>query len=164
MLVLFIIPFVAIGVGLIVYFARHLMIATGVGATWVEVAHHPLTPGRKVDAFLSQAGRLTMNSLELWLACDEKATYRQGTDTRTETRRVFEQRSFVRENIEIQQGLPFESRCQIEIPAGAMHSFQSKHNEVTWKLIVKGSVQGWPDFERVFQIVVAPGGNGQLHS
>ena len=37
-----------------------------------------------------------------------------------------------------------------------MHSFQSNHNEVNWKLIVKGDVVGWPSYERVFQIVVTP--------
>ena len=63
----------------------------------------------------------------------------------------------MRENFEIHQGLPFESRCQIRVPPGAMHSFQAGHNEVNWKLIVKASVAGWPDYERVFQIVVNPG-------
>jgi hypothetical protein len=106
-------------------------------------------------------GRLNMKSLEVWLACDERATYRQGTDTRTESRRVFQQRCYLRENFEIAQGLPFESRCQLAVPAGAMHSFQSNHNEVSWRLIVKGIVQGRPEFQREFQIVVNPGGNGK---
>jgi hypothetical protein len=106
--------------------------------------------------FVSQAGRLQMRWLELWLACDERATYRQGTDTRTETRRVFAERCFVRQDFQIAQGLPFESRCRVAVPAGAMHSFQADHNEVSWKLIVKGSVDGWPEYERAFQIVVNP--------
>jgi hypothetical protein len=163
-LAVFMLPFVAIGVGLIVYFARLVMIAAGVGPTWIEISDHPLAPGREYDAFLSQAGRLTMNSLEVWLACDEKATYRQGTDTRTESRRVYQQRCFVREAFEIDQGMPFESRCQIRVPEGAMHSFAANHNEVSWKLVVKGSVVGWPDYERVFQIVVAPVSNGHSPS
>ncbi len=41
-----------------------------------------------------------------------------------------------------------------------MHSFQADHNEVSWKLIVKGRVNNWPDYEREFQIVVQPG-NGE---
>jgi hypothetical protein len=102
-----------------------------------------------------------MRSLEVWLACDERATYRQGTDTRTETRRVFCERCFVREDFQIQQGLPFESRCQLRVPPGAMHSFQADHNEVSWKLIVKGTVDGWPEYEREFQIVVNPEINGR---
>jgi hypothetical protein len=32
---------------------------------------------------------------------------------------------------------------------------------VSWRLIVKGIVQGRPEFQREFQIVVNPGGNGK---
>jgi hypothetical protein len=155
---------VAGGVALVAYLVRLALVATGIGPTWIEIAHHPLLPGRSCEALLSQAGRLKMNSLELWLACEEMATYRQGTDTRTETKRVFEERCFVREGIQIDPGLPFESRCQICVPVGSMHSFQSNHNQVSWKLVVKGSVQGWPDYERVFQIVVNPPTNGNGHA
>ena len=52
----------------------------------------------------------------------------------------------MREDFEIHQGLPFESRCQVRVPESAMHSFHANHNEVSWKLIVKGSVVGWPDY------------------
>ena len=62
----------------------------------------------------------------------------------------------MREDVEIDQALPLESRCEIAVPAGAMHSFQANHNEVNWKLIVKGTVDGWPDYERVFPVVVCP--------
>ena len=164
MLAALVIPFIAIGVALVVYFMRQALIATGVGPTRIEISQHPLSPGGEYDAFLSQAGRLTMKSLEVWLACDEKATYRQGTDTRTETRRVYQDRCFLREAFEIHQGLPFESRCQIHVPPGAMHSFAANHNEVSWKLVVKGSVVGWPDYQREFQIVVNPGNNHFAHS
>ena len=116
MLTLFIIPFVLVGIALLAYLIRQVMITTGVGPTRVEISAHPLSPGEPYDLFLSQAGRLTMNWLEVWLACDEKATYRQGTDTRTETRRVYEDRCFVRTDFEIHQGLPFESRCQVRVP------------------------------------------------
>jgi hypothetical protein len=163
-LVLFIVPFVIAGLGLLVYLIRQIMITTGVGPTRVEISAHPLAPGEPYELFLSQAGRLAMNWLEVWLACDEKASFRQGTDTRTETRRVYEDRCFVRSNFEIHQGLPFESRCSIRVPAGAMHSFQANHNEVSWKLVVKGSVIGWPDYQREFQIVVNPTANGHSHS
>jgi hypothetical protein len=160
MLTAFITPFVIIGVGLIGYLLRQVLIATGVGPTRIEISEHPLTPGQHYELFLSQAGRFTMKSLEVWLACDEKASYHQGTDTRTETRRVFQERYFLREGIEIHQGLPFESRCQIQVPLGAMHSFHANHNEVNWKLIVKGDVVGRRPYQRVFQIVVNPTING----
>ena len=58
--------------------------------------------------------------------------------------------------VAVERGLPFESRCHLRVPPGAMHSFHADHNEVNWKLVVKGSVIGWPDYEREFQIVVNP--------
>ena len=156
------VPFVVGGVWLGVYLGRQIVLATSVGPTRIEISAHPLMPGSCYEAFLSQAGRLKMKSLEVWLACDERATFRQGTDTRTEIRRVFQQRSFVRSDFEIAQGLPFESRCDVSVPATAMHSFHAAHNEVSWKLIVKGDVEGRPPFERAFQIVVSPTRAGKI--
>ncbi|HEV3137111.1 MAG TPA: DUF3592 domain-containing protein [Pirellulales bacterium] len=164
MLTVFIFPFAVIGLGLIGYLLRQVVITTGVGPTRIEISAHPLAPGQRYDLFLSQAGRLTIQSLEVWLACDEQASYRQGTDTRTESRRVYQERCFFREAIEIHQGLPFESRCQIQVPLGAMHSFHANHNEVNWKLIVKGNVAGRREYQRVFQIVVNPAVNGHAPS
>lgn len=150
-------PFVIGGVWLGVYLGRQIVLATSVGPTRIEISAHPLTPASRYEAFLSQAGRLKMKSLEVWLACDERATFRQGTDTRSEIRRVFQQRCFIRSDFEIAQGLPFESRCEVSVPDSAMHSFHAAHNEVSWKLIVKGDVEGRPPFAREFQIVVSPG-------
>jgi hypothetical protein len=160
-LALSLVPFVVGGVWLIVYLARLILQTAGVGPTRIEISEHPLNPGKPYEIFLSQAGRLSMRYLEVWLACDERATYHQGTDTRTEMRRVYEERCFVRENIEIPQGLPFESRCQVQVPDSAMHSFQAVHNDVSWKLIVRGQVEGRPAYEREFQIVVSPTTNGR---
>ena len=87
---------------------------------------------------------------------DEEATYQQGTDTRTDRLRVFDQRVFHREDFEIMPGEPFEDRCRFEIPSGSMHSFKSDNNEISWKLIVRGDVARWPAYERSFPIVVAP--------
>ena len=50
------------------------------------------------------------------------------------------------------------------MPAGAMHSFQADHNEVSWKLVVKGSLNNWSKYQREFQIVVKPQANGQTQS
>ena len=160
-LTLFIIPFVLVGIALIFFFFRQLLVSTGVGPTLVEISAHPLRIGGRYRLFCSQHGRLKMNSLEVLMVCEEEATYRQGTDTRTETQRICQQRLFRREGFEIRRGLPFAAECDVEIPAGAMHSFKSDHNEVNWKLIVKGDVAGWPDYERSFPVIVHPTSNGR---
>jgi len=83
-------------------------------------------------------------------------TYRQGTDTRTEQRRVYDEMIYSRQKIETQPALPFESKLAVEIPPGSMHSFKAEHNEITWRIVVRGRVAGWPDYERGFPIVVHP--------
>ncbi|MCD4728355.1 MAG: hypothetical protein K8R46_11875, partial [Pirellulales bacterium] len=88
-LTLFTIPFVLVGFGAIVIFLRKLLVAAGIGPTRLEISDHPLHPGEKYRVFLSQSGRLDMNALRVSLTCEESATYRQGTETRTETREVF---------------------------------------------------------------------------
>jgi hypothetical protein len=155
-LLLFTLPFLAVGIGMIYFLIRQFLIATGLGPTHLEISDHPLLPGRFYDLFLSQAGRLTMNLLEIDLVCEEQATYRQGTDTRTEQRRVYAARVFERRKFDIPPGMPFEQQCRIEIPPGAMHSFQADHNAVQWRFVVRGEVTGWPKYERVFPIIVFP--------
>ncbi|NJO14086.1 MAG: hypothetical protein HC870_02780, partial [Rhizobiales bacterium] len=68
---------------MIYYCSKQFLIATGIGPTLVEISDYPFYPGRVYRLFLSQGGRLTINSLEVLLVCDEKATYQQGTNTRT---------------------------------------------------------------------------------
>ena len=150
------IPFALVGIFLVGFFFRQLLITTGAGQTFVELSGHPLFPGEQYDLLVSQAGRLRMNSLDVLLVCEEAATYRQGTNTRTETRRVFQRELFRRENFNIHRGLPLEEMCEMEIPVGMMHSFKSDNNEVNWKIVVAGDVNRWPDYERSFPIIVYP--------
>ena len=161
--ILFFLPFVLVGLLLIYLFIRQLLLTAGIGPTQIEISDHPLHPGQSYAIHVSQWGRLSMNSLEILLVAEEKATYRQGTDTRTETQRVHQQQVFCQEAFAIRRGLPFEKQGTIEIPSEAMHSFRSEHNEVIWKLLVLGNMKRWPDYERSFHVVVYPrkdGGRG----
>ena len=155
-LFVFLVPFLAGGLGLIYFLVRQVVIASGVGPTQLEVSDHPLFPGRHYDLLLSQAGRLTMQSLSVDLVCEELATFRQGTDTRTHTCRVYQKRIFDRQAFDIPQGLAFQQQCRIEIPPEAMHSFEADHNQVQWKFVVRGEAGGWPPFERSFPMIVYP--------
>ncbi len=156
----FVVPFAAVGAGMVYYFVRQLVVATVIGPTIVEISEHPLVPGKTYGLFLSQTGRLRMNSFEVLLVCDEEASYRQGTNARTESQRVFQHKVYRRERFAIRGQEPLEVDCEIALPAGAMHSFKSPHNEVNWKVVVKGELAGWPDYERCFSLIVRPAPNG----
>jgi hypothetical protein len=96
--------------------------------------------------------------MRVLLVCEESATYRQGTNTRTETQEAFRQTLFVREGFSIESGLPFETEIDLPLPKGAMHSFKSDHNEINWLLVVEGDVARWPDYKRRFPVIVRPAG------
>jgi len=151
-----VVPFAVVGVGALYYWLRLLFLTAAIGPTSLEISDHPIHPGRTYQVYLTQAGRLRVRSLVLTLACDEEASYRQGTDTRTESRRVFKKVVFSRENFEILPDIPYEHLCDLELPIDVMHSFQSDHNAVLWRLIVQGTVEKWSSFERIFPIIVHP--------
>jgi hypothetical protein len=156
-LAIFLLPFAAVGMGLAYWFVRNLLVATGIGPTTIEVSDHPLRPGSAYQLFLAQTGRLTIEKIEVTLTCWEEATFRQGTNTRTESRAVLRLPLLVREHFEVQHGVPFEALCEFTVPPGAMHSFRADHNAITWKVEVAGCVAGWPDYKRSFHVVVCPG-------
>lgn len=158
------IPFLIAG-GLLAFMAgRQLMVTTGVEPTVVEISDHPLYPGGRYDIYFSQQGKLNFVKLSIVLACDEEATFRQGTNSRTHVQRVVETEIFRREAFTLKRSEPFATRLELRVPDGAMHSFQSPHNAVKWKLIVRGRLHNWPDFERVFALLVYPGRNGGPHA
>ena len=156
----FLIPFVLIGCGLLAMIVRQILINTGVGPTIVEISGHPLYPGRQYELFISQAGRLKLESLEVQLVCEEEASYRQGTDTRTAVRRVCQQRVLSLESPASRPGEPLETKATLDVPAGAMHSFRAEHNRIQWRLIVKGKAARRPAFERSFRLHVYPLASG----
>ena len=90
------------------------------------------------------------------LVCEETATYRQGTNSRTETQEVYRHELFCRQRFEIERGLPFETELEFSVPEGAMHSFKADHNEINWVLAVEGDLAGWPNYKRSFPVIVRP--------
>ena len=156
-LTVFLVPYLAVGGWSIRYWLRQIWIDTGMGLTTVEISDCPLEPGREYQVVLGQQGHIRVKSLELWLVCEEEATYRQGTDIRTEVRRVVEERLAVHRDFQIEPIEPFRTEVSVRIPATAMHSLHAPHNSVNWKLVVRGEVAHWPKFERGFPIVVYPG-------
>ena len=137
LMMLFTIPFLAVGVALVLVFARHLRHTAGIGPTLVEISDHPLLPGRKYRVFLSQSGNLKLKSLAIWLVCEEEAVFSQGTNARTEVREVVRQPVYSAADAVIRPSEALEAECDLAIPADAMHSFRANHNQVQWKLIVR---------------------------
>lgn len=157
LLTIFLLPFWGVCYWSVRSFLELLVLHSGMGQTTVEISDLPLVPSRTYQAMVSQQGHVKIQSLQVWLVCEEEATFTQGTDIRSEVREVFRQLCFERREFRIEPAIPCTETCEVFVPDTAMHSFQSPHNVVRWKLVVCGEADGWPRFERGFPIVVYPG-------
>lgn len=152
------VPFLGVGIGGITLFIRSLVFATAVGPTQLEISDHPLLPGGRYDVLLAQGGTGTFQTLTLSLELEEQATFRQGTDTRTEQVVVWRQQVACVHDVSAATDSRFEARAVVDVPNIAMHSFTSAHNAVRWRLVVRGTPERWPEFCRTFPVVVFPVG------
>jgi len=156
LLTLVTLPTIAIALLSFYQFMREVTNHTQFGPTGLEISNHPLFPGKEYKVFVTQAGRMKIRELKISLVCEEAATFLQGTDVRSERKRVVEETVAVAQNFEIKPGMPFEADYQVKIPGGSMHSFKSDHNAIHWKLVVQidSPVHKLP--RRSFPIVVCP--------
>lgn len=152
----FLLPFWAVGIALAQGFLRQISVRSVVGPTTVEINRLPLYPGQPCEVYLAQAGRVVFDSLELTLVCEEETTYHQGTDVRTECRVVHRFPVARWEKLRIHPQWPFEHQCRVHIPEAVMHSFQSPHNAIHWKLLIRGVPHRRVPLQRSFPVVVYP--------
>jgi hypothetical protein len=156
---LFMIPFVLVGTGLIIAFVSSAVAAivqSRIGKTTVELQAMPLVIGRSCQALVTQSGPLSLRKLIVQLVCEEQATYRQGTSTRTDTKKVCVLDVFEDFDIRIETALPLECRFELQVPADVMHSFDAPHNKIVWKLLVRGEPENWGSYVREYPIVIGP--------
>ena len=115
--------------------------------------HGTVPPGGSMEFQWTMSGRYDrVQRFTIRLEGREEATYRRGTSTYTD------KKTFARfdlldttHNYEIQAG-----KGRLTIPAGAMHSFRSNHNKVTWQFVVHGEIANWPDLKAEFELPVPP--------
>ena len=150
------VPFVAVGIGGVVIFVRAAALATSVGPTNIEISDHPLVPGTTYDVLLAQGGASLLSRIEIGLEMEETASFRQGTDTRTQRLVVHRHRVAGWRDVQPVPGGSFEARVGCAIPEDAMHSFSSENNAVQWRIVVRARPQRWPEFTRIFPVVVVP--------
>ncbi|MDD3470473.1 MAG: DUF3592 domain-containing protein [Thermoguttaceae bacterium] len=148
--------FLLVGMGWIGYTWRLYRRLPSRSLTVVEISEYPLHPGKPCEVYVQQRGQHTLRTLDIWLVCEESAVFGHGTNTRRETARVYQESVFAVQSVTPSSDTPVEIRCQIGIPMGAMHSFQSEHNRVIWKLVVQVSPKDHETFERSFPLLVIP--------
>ena len=151
-LTIFIIPFVLVGLGIVVgVLYTFLAIFNPRPALTLDRRRLPLGSTAKVSwTFTGNASKL--QNLKITLKGEEKATYRRGTDTHTDTETFCEQVVF-----DSPQSYEFASgEAEFTVPTDSMHSFSADNNEIVWSLHVAGDVPLWPDVDATFPVSVTP--------
>jgi hypothetical protein len=151
-LTLFMIPFVAVGIGLIAFviysFLRLFNPSVNLTVSGVAV---PL--GGALELTWNITGRSqVISKLRIYLEGREEATYQRGTSSQTD-KAVFA-------TLELATLTPpndlRSGRTRIQIPTRTMHSFASGHNQITWTLCVAGDIARWPDIKDEYKIQLLP--------
>ena len=105
---------------------------------------------------MTQPGRVRLRVIDIVLVCAEEATFRQGTDIRSESRVVYQQRLLRKRGVVVEPNEPFQTDFTLRVPNRAMHSFHAANNKVTWQIVVQCLAKGWPEFRRVFPVLTCP--------
>ncbi len=149
---LFLLPFVAIGLGLTAG-AAYQLLAMFNPRPALELSSGAIPLGGAAElrwTFSGRTGRI--RELTVTLRGTEEARYRRGTDTHTD-RNVFYEMELhqTSDALEIASG-----QVGFVIPPDTMHSFEAENNRILWNLELHGDIQGWPDVKESFKINITP--------
>ena len=146
----FLMPFALIGLVLIVA-AAYSALALFNPLVSVSFARMPVHPGEPCDVAFAVSGNVfDLRSLAFTLEGREKVTYRQGTDTRTETKPVYTFPLYeTSKSFEMEKG-----RFALTLPADVMTSFRAKHNAFSWHVVCRGDMPRRPDIKDEFDVTV----------
>ncbi len=136
-------------------FLIQLREAIRIGPSYLEISGLPLCPGQLCKLSYTQFGRMPAPA-ELAFVCDEYVEYREGTNKRSETRRVFALSLCDWESVGRESREPVQHEIDFEVPRGIMHSFQSNSNAIRWSFELKAASETGSQFQRSFPVVVVP--------
>jgi hypothetical protein len=153
-LTLFMIPFVAVGLGLIGLIGYQFL-ALFNPRLHVTLSEQAVPLGSSADLewrFSGSASRI--ERLTMTLEGREEATYRRGTSTSTD-KHVF----CSVELVALPAGSAVASgRTRVEVPAGTAPTFEASNNKILWSVKVHADIPRWPDVIEEFPLRVLPAG------
>ena len=150
---LFLIPFVLVGVALV------LAVFSAFGAIFNPRPRLRLDPGSpRLGQSLSvtweiPSGHQRLLNLRISLQGEEIATYRRGTNTHTDRQLFFNQTIIDTPMPEMMAA----GRGSLHLPANLMPSWKGDSNAIEWTLRVHGVIRFWPDLDDSHTITILPG-------
>jgi hypothetical protein len=147
----FLVPFVLIGLGLIVGVFYTLLGAFNPRPSLtLSSSTVPLGGSATLSwTFTGAVSKLT--GMRILLEGVEEASYRSGKSTRTE-RETFAKISVY----ESPGGVAPSGSAEVHIPSDTMHSFAGGSNRIVWALKLSGEIPKWPDVTESVEIEVTP--------
>jgi len=156
-MMIFLLPFIAIGVGLIGLVVYQFLALFNPRPT-LQLNPQTIALGGAAElrwSFTGQTSRI--RELTVTLRGIERATYRKGTSTYTDESTFYEQELHRTGSLaEIASG-----QVGFLLPQDTMHSFKADNNNIVWKLDVRGDIKSWPDVHESFEIEVTPAAYGR---
>ena len=148
----FLVPFVLVGLLLLTGIPYQLL-ALANPRPHLRLADGRLRPGGATNLhwhFTGATGRL--RALSIRLEGRETVTYRSGDSSSSSSTAIARVDLVDRD----QQGLLGQGNVLVEIPPGAMHSFNGRRNKIEWVLVLQGKIARWPDVNEEFEVAVLP--------
>ncbi len=149
---LFMIPFVLVGIGFMVGTVHQILALFNPVYRLLLPDGYPRL-GDELSVRWSGSGSVgRVDRLEFRLEGVERATYRRGTDTETDTSLFFRETLFDREH----PGGARSGEFTATIPADLMCSLDLPNNEIRWQIRVHGKIRMWPDVDETYPLTVRP--------
>jgi hypothetical protein len=149
---LFMTPFVAVGIGVVIGVIYSLLALMNPSAE-IEVTPGQLTLGTQASVrwlINGRANRIT--KLTIRVEAREEATYQRGTRTTTD-KNVFQIIAVTETSSPMQIA---RGEAKFQIAANTMHSFNAPHNKIIWSIKLAGEIPNWPDLMTEYALEVQP--------
>lgn len=151
-LTLFLIPFVLVGIALILAIF-HSLLALANPKLELRLSEASPALGDRIQLEWSATKPLKkVRHLKISLRGEEAATYRHGTNSVTD-------HSTFHHDIVLELEQPASQQrgtLELSIPIDSMHSFDCANNKISWELCVDGEIPRFPDIKDRYPITVRP--------
>jgi hypothetical protein len=151
-LMMFLIPFVAIGL-IMIGFTLYTFLTLFNPRPTLTVTPGAVALGGTLEIKWELSGRAQIvRQLRIRLEGREEVQYQSGDSTATD-KSVFAAFDLARttDRLAMQSG-----RARLALPAGLMHSWSGGHNKIIWAIQVQGDIPRWPDIKEEFPLTVLP--------
>ncbi|MEM7625750.1 MAG: hypothetical protein AAF333_08980 [Planctomycetota bacterium] len=153
---LFMIPFVLVGLGLLLAVVYTLLALSN---PVMELTFEPrvVALGQPLRLDWSLSGKAErIQKLTVTVEGLERATYIRGTDTITDEHTFFEHTLYEAESLDPRNPMAREHTATLDLPAGTMHSLDAPNNKIVWRVKVHGDIPRWPDVKDEYEFAVVP--------